>query len=457
MEDRAFVHETWSSRLAFLLAAVGAAVGLGNIWRFPYLAGENGGAAFVLIYLACIAFVGVPLLIAELMMGRRGRMSPVNTMTVLARQEGRSPHWRKAGWLAVITITLAGSFYMVVAGWVLAYVPLAAGGAFSGIDRAGAQALFDGLLADPKRLSLWYVVFLGLTVFVVASGIRHGLERAVKFLMPALFALLVILVGYAAYVGDFMRGLTFLFAPDFSKITGSVVLDAIGQAFFTLGIAQAVMMTYAAYIPRQVNLVRAAVVIALADLVVAVLAGMLIFPIVFANGLEPAAGPGLIFVTLPIAFGHMPAGGFFGTLFFLLVAIAALTSTISGLEPVVSWAEEEKGWKRIPVAIALGFFIWVIGFGSVLSFNLWKDIHPLEALAVFRDKTIFDLIEYISVNIFIPVNGLLIAIFAGWLMAKSSILDELAIADGRLYRTLRFLVRYVAPIAVLAIFAYNLK
>jgi len=391
------------------------------------------------------------------MMGRRGRMSPINTMSILARSEGRSRHWRKAGWLAVITITLAGSFYMVVAGWVLAYVPLAAGGAFTDIDAASAQALFDGLLADPLRLSIWYAVFLALTVFVVASGIRHGLERAVKFLMPSLFALLIILVGYAAYVGDFRRGLTFLFAPDFSKITPSVVLDAIGQAFFTLGVAQAVMMTYAAYIPPHVRLVRAAVVIALADLAVAILAGLLIFPIVFANGLEPAAGPGLIFVTLPIAFGHMPAGSFFGSLFFILVAIAALTSTISGLEPVVSWAEEHKGWKRVPVAIALGCLIWIIGLGSVFSFNVWKDLHPLDMFAIFRDKTIFDLTEYISVNIFIPINGLLIAIFAGWLMAKSSILDELAIPDGRIFRVLRFLIRFVVPIAVLVIFAYNLR
>ncbi len=455
--DRERVHETWSSRTAFLLAAIGAAVGLGNIWRFPYLAGENGGSAFVLVYIACVVLIGIPILIAELMMGRRGRLSPINTFGALARDEGQSRHWRKAGWLAVITITLAGTFYMVVAGWVLAYVPLAASGSFNGIDKAGAEAMFDTLLADPLRLAAWYAIFLALTVFVVASGIRRGLERAVRFLMPSLFVLLVILVIYAAATGDFRRGAHFLFAFDISRITPKVVLYAAGQAFFTLGIAQAVMMTYAAYIPSHVSLTRAAFTIAAADLIVALLAALVIFPIVFANGLEPAGGPGLIFVTLPIAFGQMPAGAFFGTLFFVLVSIAALTSTISGLEPVVSWAEEHRGWKRPRVAILLGMGIWVVGLTCVFSFNILRDVAPLDMFAVFRGKTFFDLFEYVTVNIMMPVNGMLIAVFAGWLMSKKSILDELSITDGGFYRSFRFLLRFVAPIAVIAIFYFNLR
>ena len=455
--DRERVHETWSSRTAFLLAAIGAAVGLGNIWRFPYLAGENGGSAFVLVYIACVVLIGIPILIAELMMGRRGRLSPINTFGALARDEGQSHHWRKAGWLAVITITLAGTFYMVVAGWVLAYVPLAASGSFNGIDKTGAEAMFDTLLADPSRLAAWYAIFLALTVFVVASGIRRGLERAVRFLMPSLFVLLVILVIYAAATGDFRQGAHFLFAFDFSRITPKVVLYAAGQAFFTLGIAQAVMMTYAAYIPRHVSLVGAAFTIAAADLIVALLAALVIFPIVFANGLEPAGGPGLIFVTLPIAFGQMPAGALFGTLFFVLVSIAALTSTISGLEPVVSWAEEHRGWKRSRVAILLGMGIWVVGLTCVFSFNILRDVAPLDMFAVFRGKTFFDLFEYVTVNIMMPVNGMLIAIFAGWLMSKKSILDELSITDGGFYRGFRFLLRFVAPTAVIAIFYFNLK
>ena len=212
-------HETWSSRTAFLLAAVGAAVGLGNIWRFPYLAGEYGGSAFVLVYILCIVAVGIPILIAELMMGRRGRMSPIGTMTVLAKEAGASRHWRKAGWLAVVTIFLAGTFYYVVASWVLAYVLLAIEGAFAGIDSNGTHDLFTALMNDPLRLALWFAIFMAMTVFVVASGIRDGLERAVKFLMPSLFVLLVIMVAYAAYAGDFVRGWNFLFRFDASKIT----------------------------------------------------------------------------------------------------------------------------------------------------------------------------------------------------------------------------------------------
>ncbi len=449
-------HETWSSRTAFLLAAIGAAVGLGNIWRFPYLAGEYGGSAFVLVYIACIAVVGIPILIAELMMGRRGRMSPIGTMTVLAEEAGASRHWRKAGWLAVVTIFLAGTFYYVVASWVLAYVLLAMEGAFAGINSDGAHDLFTALIKDPLRLSLWFAIFMAMTIFIVASGIRDGLERAVKFLMPSLFVLLVVMVAYAAYVGDFGRGWEFLFRFDASKITPSVVLAAIGQAFFTLGIAQAVMITYAAYMPRHVKLPQAAVVIAVADLLVAILAALMIFPIVFANGLEPDSGPGLIFETLPIAFGQMPGGRIFASLFFLLVGIAALTSTISGVEPIVSWAEEHHGWRRKPVSILVGLAIWLVGLASVFSFSIWRGFTPLDVFPAFQEKTIFDIIEYLTVNIMMPLNGLLIALFAGWLMSKSSILDELAIKDGNMFVGLRFLLRFVAPAAIVAIFLFNL-
>ncbi len=454
--DNSQYHETWSSRSAFLLAAIGAAVGLGNIWRFPYLAGENGGSAFVLVYTVCIAVVGIPILIAELMMGRRGRMSPIGTMTVLAEEAGASRHWRKAGWLAVITIFLAGSFYYVVASWVLAYIVLAIEGAFTASDADGTHRMFTALVTDPFRLSLWFAIFMGMTIFVVASGIRDGLERAVKFLMPSLFALLIVMVAYAAYVGDFARGFSFLFSFDPSKITPEVVLAAIGQAFFTLGIAQAVMITYAAYIPRNVRLPQAAVVIAGVDLLVAILAALMIFPIVFANDLAPGSGPGLIFETLPIAFGQMPGGRFFATLFFVLVGIAALTSTISGVEPIVSWAEEHHGWQRKQVSILVGLALWLVGLGSVFSFNIWSGFTPLDMFPTFEDKTIFDLLEYLAANVMMPINGLLIALFAGWLMSKTSILDELAINDGKLYRGLRFLLRFVAPVAIIAIFLFNL-
>lgn len=454
--EKSEYHETWSSRTAFLLAAIGAAVGLGNIWRFPYLAGENGGSAFVLVYVVCIVVVGVPVLIAEMLMGRRGRMSPIGTMSVLANEAGASRHWRKAGWLAVATIFLAGTFYYVVASWVLAYVVLSIEGAFSGIDAAGTSAIFAQLLNDPLRLSIWFGVFMAMTIFVVASGIRNGLERAVKFLMPSLFALLVTMVLYAAVAGDFARGWQFLFRFDLLKITPAVILAAVGQAFFTLGIAQAVMITYAAYMPKRVKIPQAALVIAAADLLAAILAALMIFPIVFATGLAPDSGPGLIFETLPIAFGQMPGGRFFGSLFFVLLGIAALTSTISGVEPIVSWAEEHHGWRRRPVSILVGLAIWLVGLASVFSFNIWKGFTPLDMFQVFHGKTMFDIFEYLTVNVMMPINGLIIAIFVGWLMSKTSIVDELAIADGKMLMGLRFLLRVVAPVAIVAIFLFNI-
>lgn len=454
--DNARPHETWSSRAAFLLAAIGAAVGLGNIWRFPYLAGEYGGSAFVLFYILCIALVGVPILIAEMMMGRRGGMSPIGTMTVLAGEAGASPQWRRAGWLAVATIFMAGTFYYVVASWVLAYVLLAVEGVFSGIDTAGTSSVFAQLLADPLRLSLWFGIFMAMTIFVVASGIRNGLERAVRFMMPSLFALLVVMVAYAAYVGDFTRGLQFLFRFDLTRITPSVVLAAVGQAFFTLGVAQAVMITYAAYMPKHVRLPQAAAVIAVADLLVAILAALMIFPIVFATNLQPDSGPGLIFETLPIAFGQMPGGRLFATLFFLLLTLAALTSTISGVEPIVSWAEEHRGWHRKPVSIVVGLAIWLVGLASVFSFNIWRGFTPLDMFEPFEGKTLFDIFEYLTVNVMMPLNGLLIAVFAGWVMSKSAVLDELAAGDGKLFAGFRFLLRYVAPVAIVAIFLSNI-
>ena len=449
-------HETWSSSTAFLLAAIGAAVGLGNVWRFPYLAGENGGSAFVLVYIVCIVIVGVPILIAEMLMGRRGGMSPIGTMSVLADEAGVSRHWRKAGWLAVATIFLAGTFYYVVASWVLAYVVLSMEDVFYGIDAEGTGVIFAELLDDPLRLSLWFGIFMAMTIFVVAGGIRNGLERAVKFLMPSLFALLVTMVLYAAVAGDFALGWHFLFRFDLSKITPAVVLAAVGQAFFTLGIAQAVMITYAAYMPKHVNIPQAAMVIAAADLLVAILAALMIFPIVFATGLAPDSGPGLIFETLPIAFGQMPGGRFFGSLFFVLLCIAALTSTISGVEPIVSWAEEHHGWRRKPVSILVGLAIWLVGLASVFSFNIWKGFTPLDMFQAFHGKTMFDIFEYVTVNIMMPLNGLIIAVFVGWLMSKSTIVDELAIEDGRMLLCLRFLLRVVAPVAIIAIFVFNI-
>ncbi len=449
-------REGWSSRLAFLFAAIGSAVGLGNIWKFPYVTGVNGGGAVVIVYLGCVILVVIPILFGELLIGRRGGQSPANSMAALARSEGRHASWELLGWLGIIAAFLILTFYSVIAGWSLAYVFKTIRGAFEGIDAAGAGAIFDGLLADPFNLAMWHALFMGITVFVVGRGIQQGLERAVTIMLPSLFVILLILVGYAAIKGEFRLGVDFLFATDFSKIDANVVLIAVGQAFFSVSVGIGALMTYGAYLPKNVSIPRVSCVIAAADTLVAVLAGLAIFPIVFAYGLEPGEGPGLIFVTLPIAFGQMPGGTFIGTLFFLLLAFAALTSSISLLEPAVSRLEEKRGWKRGPVTAAAGAAAWLVGLGTVFSFNDWAGFSPLDGFPTFAGKTIFDLVEYLTSNVMLPLGGMMIAIFTGWLMAKSSTLDELGLKDGLVYQVWRFLVRFVSPVVLALVFAFNL-
>ncbi len=450
------VQKSWSSRLAFLFAAIGSAVGLGNLWRFPYIAGENGGGAFVLIYVVCILLLGIPLIMAELLIGRRGQQSAINTMRTLAKQENVSSLWAGLGWLMVIIPLVGITYYSVVAGWGLAYVVEAASGSFTGISGAESKLIFDTLTADPWRLALWHGVFIAVTVFIVARGVNGGLEKAAFLMMPALFVILLVLVIYAMVAADFSAGFSFLFHVDFSKINGNIILMAVGQAFFSLAIAVGVMMTYGAYLPKDVSIPRAAGTIAVADTIVALLAGLAIFPVVFASGLEPGSGPGLIFVTMPVAFGQMPLSSLFGTLFFVLLCFAAITTGIGMLEPAVSWLEENHGMKRPKLAIITGLICWALGLSSVLSFNVWSGVYPLSFIQRFAETTIFDLLDFSLANILIPIGGLLIAIFAGWFMSRASTIDELGIGDGKLYKLWNFLIRYLAPIALLMVFIANI-
>jgi NSS family neurotransmitter:Na+ symporter len=434
----------WSTRLAFILAAAGSAVGLGNIWRFPYTAGEYGGGAFVLIYLLCVAGIGIPIMMAEVLLGRRGRQSPINTMRALAEREGKTPAWSLLGWMGILAGFLILSFYSVIAGWTLAYVLRAAGGAFAGIDGAGSKALFDGLVGDGERLLAWHTIFMVLTVMVVARGVASGLERSVRWMMPALFVLLVVMVVYAAWAGDLGAAARYLFAPDFARLqdkAGEAVLSAMGQAFFSLSLGMGAIMVYGSYLRRDASIARSAVMIAATDTLVALLAGLAIFPIVFAHGLEPGSGPGLIFVTLPIAFGEIPGGGLFGTLFFTLLVFAAWTSSISILEPVVAWLVENRGFTRVRASILGGAGAWLLGIACLLSLNLWSGY-------TLFGKGVLDLFDYLTANVLLPLGGILIAVFAGWVLPRSATLDELGGQDGVAYRSWRFLVRYVAPMAV---------
>ena len=450
--ERVSIHGQWSSRLAFVLAATGSAVGLGNIWKFPYIAGENGGGAFVLVYLLCIAVIGIPIMMAEVMLGRRGRQSPVNTMRTLAAEEKLSPHWQWLGWGGMLAGFLILSYYSVIAGWALAYVFRTVGGVFTGLTADGVQSIFSNLVDQPERLLAWHTIFIVMTMIVVARGVRGGLEAATRVLMPALFVLLLVLDVYAWNSGAFEQGIDFLFRPDFGRLSANGVLIAMGHAFFTLSLGMGAIMVYGSYLPDNASIAKTSIAVSLMDTVVALLAGLAIFPIVFANGLEPAVGPGLIFRTLPIAFGHMDGGAFFGMLFFVLLVFAAWSSAISLIEPAVSWLVENHGLSRVHASVVAGMVTWLLGLLTVFSFNIWSDVKLLSWIPIFHDHTIFDLLDYLTSNIMLPLGGLLIAVFAAWRMRRDSSVDELAMGDGFCYRLWRILVRYITPVAVLIVF-----
>ena len=445
----------WSSRLAFILAATGSAVGLGNIWKFPYVTGENGGGAFVLVYLLCIAIIGIPIMMAEVMIGRRGGHSPVNSIKAIAQRDGLNPAWKLVGAVGILAGFLILSFYSVIGGWAISYVGTTASGQLSGQTADAVGAIFSGLLSNPGTLLLWHTVFMALVMLVVAKGVRSGLERAVSILMPALFVLLLIVVGYAMTTGHFGQAAAFLFQPDFSKLTTSGVLVALGHAFFTLSLGMAVMMAYGSYLPKKISIAKTSITVSVIDTGVALLAGLAIFPIVFANGLEPGAGPGLIFQTLPLAFGQMPMGSLFGTLFFVLLIFAAWTSGISLLEPIVEWLEEQKGMNRTVSTLAAGVVCWALGIASILSLNLWADFAPLGFIPMLEGKTFFDLLDFFTANILLPLGGLLVALMAGWVMSKPAMEKELALSPGT-FNLWFVTVRFITPIAVGVVFIYNL-
>ncbi|RMF71226.1 MAG: sodium-dependent transporter [Alphaproteobacteria bacterium] len=444
----------WSSHLGFVLTAAGAAVGLGNIWRFPYLAGENGGGAFVLVYLLAVAVIGFPIMVAELWMGRHGGGNAESAVRALRDEFAAGAWWQAIGHLSLLLPFVGIGYYSVVAGWVLDYLWLYVSGAGSTVVNAGPESShFEMLLASPLRLFFFHALFMGGVIAVVAQGVQHGLERAARIMMPALFLLLLALVVYAAFQGDFARGVAFLFDPDFSKLTWRSVLLAVGQAFFSLAIGIGAMMTFGAYLAPEESLPRSAVQICATDTAVAVLAGLAIFPIVFALGIDPAEGPGLIFETLPRAFARIPAGEGLGVVFFALVFFAAFTTGIATLEPVVAWAAG-RGISRPVAALACGGAAWVIGAAAALSFNIWKDVHPLVFLPGFETRGIFDTLDYAIASLLLPVNGMLIALFVGWVVPQTVLKVEVGMPPV-IQRLWRLFLKVLAPLAILAVLIWG--
>lgn len=441
-------HGMWSSRLAFILAATGSAVGLGNIWRFPYITSEHGGGAFVLIYLACIALIGLPVMLSEIVIGRRGRVSPINALKKLSSDSGKSGVWASIGWIGIIAGFLILSFYSVVAGWTLHYAFLYAKQLLGGAAITDPAGTFSTLLSHPGELTMWHGVFMIMTVCVVGFGVEKGLERAVSILMPLLFVLLLILLGYSMTTGHFGDAAAFLFQPDFSKITAGAIVTAMGQAFFTLSLGMCAIMTYGAYLPSGVNIPRVGVTVAVADTTVAIVAGLAIFPVIISFGLDPAGGgPGLIFTSLPLAFNEMPFGIAYGLMFFLLLTVAAWTSAISLMEPATAYVVEQTDMSRRSASLIVAFVAWLLGLLSVFSFNVWQEVNIM-------GRSVQGAIEYVASDVMLPLGGLLTAIFAGWVLTRQVTREEL---DEKMpdwaYTAWSWLVKVITPLLIIIVLA----
>lgn len=444
------MHGLWRSRWTFIMAATGSAVGLGNIWKFPYIAGENGGGAFVLVYLLCIAIIGIPLMMAEVLLGRRARKSPIYAMRDLVREAKVSRFWEIIGWSGALAGFLILTFYSVIAGWSLAYVEKMFDGEFLHAAPETVSTIFATFLDNKGHLIQWHSIFMLMTVSVVALGVTKGLGVAVQILMPLLFVLLLVLLVYSSRYGDFSAGFHFLFNFDFSKLSWGGVLTALGHAFFTLSLGLGAIMAYGAYMPENANVGKTIVTVAVLDTGVALIAGLAIFPIVFAANIEPSQGPSLLFVSLPIAFGDMHSGQIFGAVFFILVSIAAWSSSISLVEPIASWMVESGHFNRVGAISLIGVTAWIMGLGTVLSFNDWAEFKP------FFGMTLFDFLDFLTANIMLPLGGFLISVFVGWKMARIDVRDELhGLSQGQ-FNLLMHLLRWVSPLAIAAVFVFLL-
>ena len=442
IERRLKSHGAWIGKWTFILAASGSAVGLGNIWGFPYKAGTNGGGAFVLIYLGCILIIGIPIMISEIILGRRAGNSPINAMRLVALDSNRSSSWQIVGWSGIFAGILILSFYSVIAGICLNYIFISA--ISSGSISSPEQ--FTDVISSPANLIFWHSLFMILTALIVSAGIKDGIGKMVKILMPLLGFLMIFMVVYSIINGDFSKAMSFLFAPDFSNVTSDTLLQAMGQAFFSLSLGMGSIMAYGAYMPKDQKVVSTSFTVASLDTLIAVLAGLAIFPIIFAFNLEPNSGPGLVFVSMLSAFNQMQFGQFIGPLFFILLSVAALSSSISLLEPGVAYLSEENILSRKRSAEIISFFVWILGIGSALSFNIWSDFY------LIGDKNFLDSMDFIANQILLPLGGMLIAIFVGWFMKESLIKDELGSINKFLYLLWRFFVKFIAPVCVGYIF-----
>jgi NSS family neurotransmitter:Na+ symporter len=444
------VTDAWSGRAGFILATIGSAVGLGSIWKFPYELGAHGGAGFLLFYVLGLVLAVAPLMFAEFAIGRRGASDAAGSIARLAAAHGARRAWRWVGVLGVLAGALILSFYSVIGGWTIAYAVQTAREGLAGTDPGAVLARYTALLGAPGRMAAYHALFLALAATVVARGVRAGIESAVRLLMPLLAALMLALAAYAAVNGDLGATLRFLFHLDAAQLGARAALEALGLGFFSIGVGMGLMITYAAYAEPDIDLRKAALWSMGADTAISLLAGLAVFPIVFAHGLNPASGPGLVFVTLPLAFAAMPFGALAAFAFFALLFVAALASAISMLELAVALVTRVTRWPRPRAAWLVAAACGAGGLATVFSFNLWSDWHPLAALPAFAQATPFDLLDHLTSNVMLPVGGLAIALFAGWALPQSVLAEELRLG-ARGARLLRGLLRYVVPLLIAAV------
>ncbi len=442
-------RDSFTGKYGFIAAAAGSAIGLGNIWKFPYITGVYGGSAFIIVYLICILLIGLPIMLSEITVGRRAQKG------IFGSYKSLSPGtpWFFSGYMGIAAAFLILSFYGVVAGWTMEYVVKSLTGAFSGQTPDEIEAMFGGFISQTAKPIFWQMGFMALTCFIVIAGIKNGIERYSKILMPVLLIILFLLCARSVTLDGASKGFEFLFKPDFSKLSSEAILAALGHAFFSLSLGMGTLITYGSYVKKNENLAPLSIHITIADTVIALLAGIAIFPAVFAFGIEPAAGPGLVFVTLPNVFQQMPFGSIFCVLFFFLLAIAALTSSISILEVVVGHLVEDFKVSRKTATIATTLVITLFGIPCSLSFGVMSDVTILGA-------TFFDNADHIASNFLLPLGGLCISLFVGWKMAKKDVADELSnsgTVSVSYLPVFLFLARIVAPIGITAVFLHGLK
>lgn len=450
-------RENWSSKLGFILAASGSAIGLGNIWKFPYVAGENGGAAFIIVYLICTAIIGLPVLFAEILIGRTTQLNPVGAFKNLVASQNSKLFWSSVGGMGIIAGFVILSFYSVVAGWSLGYIYESVSGVFFNAEIFNSDEHFSSLISNPIWTVLVHTVFMALTMIIVFLGVQNGIEKGSKILMPLLFFILILLVLRGITLEGANKGIEFILYPDWSKITVNSILEALGQAFFTLSLGMGAMLTYGSYMSEKDSIPTSGLQIVFLDTLIALIAGLAIFSAVFAANLNPNSGPGLIFQTLPIVFTKMPGGYYFSILFFILLTIAALTSAISLLEVVVAFFVDELSWKRNRAVVVFGLISIIIGIPSALSFNILSDYKIL-------GLTWFDLAEFLSSNILLPLGGLMISVFVGWIWGKSKVFENIKKGSENIFLEKKWILevwliflKFLSPILIFLVLFRSLN